>query len=32
MFSAYLESLAEKDAATGRRPGRATVSARQRGK
>jgi AcrR family transcriptional regulator len=32
MFSAYLESLAEKGAATGRRPGRATVSARQRGK
>ena len=32
MFSAYLESLAEKGAATGRHPGRATVSARQRGK
>jgi AcrR family transcriptional regulator len=32
MFSAYLESLAEKGAATGRRPGRATVSAPQRGK
>lgn len=32
MFSAYLETLAEKGAATGRRPGRATVSAPQRGK